>query len=111
MKTKIINKTPHDINIVDWNGVIIKVYPSESSGSLIRLNAKTKIVGLLPDGTRLSKTVFGDPEGLPEFKEGTFYIVSQLVKSALPERTDLLVPAEMIRDAEGKIIGCKSLGV
>lgn len=110
MKVKVINKTPHDITIVDSNGIIIKVYPPNPS-ALIRLNAKTNIVGVLPDGTFLSKTVFGDPEGLPEFKEGTFYIVSQLVKSALPERTDLLVPAEMIRDDEGKIIGCKSLGI
>jgi hypothetical protein len=33
------------------------------------------------------------------------------VKSALPERIDLLVPAEMVRDKEGNIIGCQSLGV
>ena len=40
----------------------------------------------------------------------TFYIVSQLVKSALPNRSDLLVPAEMVRDEKGAILGCKSLG-
>ena len=41
---------------------------------------------------------------------GVFYIVSQLVKNALPDRTDLLVPAEVVRDGNGNIIGCKSLG-
>ena len=39
-----------------------------------------------------------------------YYIVSQIVKSALPNRADLLVPAEVVRDNAGNIIGCKSLG-
>lgn len=39
-----------------------------------------------------------------------YYIVSQLVKSALPDREDLLVPAEVVRDEQGHIIGCRSLG-
>ena len=62
------------------------------------------------DGIRTSYTVFGEPEGLPDFKDGVFYVVSQLVKSALPNRKDLLVPAEVVRDEKGQIIGCKSLG-
>ena len=67
--------------------------------------------GTLEDGTHLTRTVFGEPEGLPAYEEGTFYIVSQIVKSALPYRTDLLVPAEMVRDAAGNVVGCKSLGL
>ena len=41
----------------------------------------------------------------------TYYIVSQLIKSALPKRVDLLVPAEVVRDDNGNIIGCRSLGI
>jgi hypothetical protein len=65
----------------------------------------------LEDGTPLTKTGFGDVEGLPEYKSGTYYIVSQIVKNALPKRWDLLVPAEVVRDSRGTIIGCKSLGI
>lgn len=57
-----------------------------------------------------TRTVFGRPVGLPEPKTDVWLIVSQLVKSALPDRTDLLVPTDIVRDANGSIIGCRSLG-
>ena len=104
---KILNFTPHSITICNNAGEIIRVIQSDG---LIRLKAVTVSAGEI-DGVNTSKTEFGQPEGLPEFKEDTFIIVSQLVKSALPSRTDLLVPAEVVRDEAGKIIGCKSLGI
>jgi hypothetical protein len=104
----IINKTPHAVHIVDDNGRFVKTY--DKGDTQIRLSVKTVQDEPLIDGTPTSRTSFGEPEGLPDFQEGTFYIVSQLVKSALPERTDLLVPAEVMRDDMGNIIGCKSLG-
>lgn len=105
----LVNMTPHPINIVDAENQIVKVIPA--SGNLIRLSASTVDAGLTVDDIPVSKTVFGNPEGLPEYQLGTFYIVSQLVKSALPSREDLLVPAEVVRDTQGNIIGCRSLGI
>lgn len=106
--TKIINKTPHGVNIVDQNGQVVRTY--EKGDSQIRLAVKTVQDAPLCDGTPTSRTEFGEPEGLPEFQEGVFFIVSQLVKTALPNRSDLLVPAEVVRDEKGNIVGCKSLG-
>ena len=40
-----------------------------------------------------------------------YYIVSQLVKTANSDRKDLLVPAEVVRDNNGSIIGCRSFGI
>lgn len=104
----IINMTPHPITIVDDSNVVIKTIPA--SGTLIRLQASTVDAGFTVDDIKVTKTVFGSPEGLPEYSLGTFYVVSQLVKSALPQRSDLLVPADVVRDSNGNIIGCKSLG-
>lgn len=104
----IINMTPHPVNILDDANNQIMVIPA--SGNLIRLKASTVDAGWTVDDIRVTKTVFGNPEGLPEYEFGTFYIVSQLVKSALPSREDLLVPAEVQRDTNGNIIGCLSLG-
>jgi hypothetical protein len=104
----IVNKTPHEVHIVDENGQVLKTY--QKGDSQIRLAVKTVQDVPLMDGTPTSRTNFGEPEGLPEYQTGIFYIVSQLVKSALPYRTDLLVPAEVVRDDKGNIIGCKSLG-
>lgn len=104
----IINMTPHPVHIVDGDGRVLREYPA--SGAQIRLRSETVKEGELPDGTPLSKTVFGEAIGLPEERAGTYYIVSQLVKSALPNRADLLVPAEVLRDQSGNIVGCQSLG-
>lgn len=106
---KIVNMTPHQVTICDASNKVVHTYPA--SGETIRLKAETITVDHLPDGTPLSRTVFGDPVGLPAESTDTIYIVSQLIKSALPERRDLAVPAQVVRDGNGNIIGCQSLGV
>lgn len=103
----IINATPHPINLVDDLGNIIKTF---ELGISIRLESQTVQVGNI-DGIPITKTLFGDPIGLPEWKVDVYYIVSAMVKNACPFRSDLLVPSEQVRDASGRIIGCKSLGI
>lgn len=105
----LINMTPHSVNIIGEDNSVIKTIPA--SGNLIRLESSTVDSGLSVDDVKITKTVFGNPKGLPEESESVYYIVSQIVKSALPNRSDLLVPAEVVRDDKGNIIGCKSLGV
>ena len=105
----LINMTPHSVTILDGNGNLIQTIPA--SGGQIRLKTSTVPTGIEVQGIPVTKTVFGEPEGLPEKVEGTYIIVSQLVKNALPQREDLLVPAEVVRDANGNILGCKSLGI
>ena len=107
MKKTIKNLTSHAITIVDSEGKVVRTI--ESSG-LVRLSVKTENQGEI-DGIPLSKTIFGEPVGLPEFNCDTLLIVSQLVKTAFPMRSDLVVPAEMVRDEKGGILGCKSLGL
>ena len=106
MKKTIINKVPHPVNILDAENRIIKVFPK--SVGMIRLEQTTVRVGFIGE-VPISSTAFGMPEKLPEYSSGTFYIVSHLVKNSLPDRRDLLVPAEIVRDTDGNIIGCKSL--
>jgi hypothetical protein len=102
------NLTPHPIHLVGLDGQIIRTF---SPDGLVRLKTSTVDAGFTVEGCKITKTVFGEPEGLPEYKLGQFYIVSQLVKSALPNREDLLVPAEVVRDSNGNILGCKSFGI
>jgi hypothetical protein len=61
------------------------------------------------DGIAISSTSWGETTDVPEYLEGTYYIVSQLVKNALPKRKDLLVPKGVIRDDKGNVIGCTRL--
>jgi len=105
---EILNFTLDSVHLLNQeNKVILTI---ESSGS-IQLNMSTIHVGTLDEKIRITTSMFGKSEGLPEYEHGVFYIVSQLVKSALPKRTDLLVPAEVQRDDKGNIIGCRSLGI
>jgi len=54
---------------------------------------------------------YGQPTDLPEHVEGTLYIVSAMVRVACPDRNDLASPAQMVRDDQGRIIGCEALEV
>jgi len=104
MKVIIINKTPHPINLLDGDNKVLRTWESEGQ---VRLSMKTQLIGTI-DGVPITRTKFGKPSGLPEQQIGTFYIVSQMIKSALG-RDDLLVPDEVQRDSSGRILGCRSL--
>lgn len=58
-----------------------------------------------------SRSYSGKPSGSPEYDPDTVYIVSAFVKSALPDRADLVVPSDPVRDPDGRIIGCRAFGV
>ena len=101
---EIINLTPHDVNVVLPNEDVW-TFPSEGEARCSQKTTEAGFIGIIP----ITQTSFGAVEGLPEEKEGTYYIVSRLVMQACPSRKDLLVPNEIIRDDTGRIIGCRSL--
>lgn len=122
---KIINLTPHAINIITpsvWDmeglpnlhmnidsdtGTVTIVIPP--SGIIARCQTERKVIGNI-DGIPITSTTFGEVEGLPESEEGVIFIVSSLVAQAIPDRTDIFIPDDAVRDEDGKIIGCRSLG-
>ena len=129
---KLVNLTPHAINFVDANGApLVTIKPS---GQVARVTASTVTTGsvsvwedvfttihevlLSLDGETpadsvtlpVTGTTYGEVEGLPAPEEGTIYIVSSLVASRVPDRPDVFIPNESVRDSAGRIVGCKSLG-
>ena len=103
---KIINKTPHAVYILNEDGTVLRVFPK--SNGMIRVSELVKDVGFI-EGVPISSTEWGETTEVPAFVQGTYYIVSQLVKNALPERKDLLVPKGAVRDNKGNVIGCTYL--
>ncbi len=101
------NKAPHDVVILSEDGREVKRF--KAGKGAVRLGAEVKKVGNI-GRVPITKTTFKEAQGLPAYKEGIYYIVSQLVKSSLPLRKDLLVPAQILRDEKKRIIGCMSLG-
>ena len=104
---KLVNLTPHAVNIVLEDGASLNIAPS---GVVARCTQSDVIVGSVDvDGIAvpLTKTSFGDV-ALPAPAPDTLFIVSRLVATAA-NRDDLVVPNGIVRDDDGNIIGCKSL--
>ena len=101
----LINLTPHDIIVVSEAQTI--TLPSQG---VCRVSSTSVLVGE-HEGTPLYKVEFGQVEGLPDQVDGVLYIVSALVKSAVPHRNDVVSPTEYVRDSEGRIIGCKGFSL
>lgn len=95
---KLVNLTPHAIKLNDGtefppSGVTARIASSYSEF----------------DADRVAEVVFGEPVGLPEPEEGTLFIVSGLLASALKGvRSDLVSPATghpaAVRDEGGRIV-------
>ena len=102
---KIVNMTPHAINLRDEDGEIIESF--EPSGETIRLKTTERTIFSL-GGTQVKRVTFEADGELPPEKMGTWYIVSQLVASAFKHRMDFLVVNDTTRDENGYINGNRS---
>ena len=101
----IINLTPHAIVMVNAAGeVTLSIEPEQTPARC----AVEREVAFSVDGFDVNRSVFGEIVGLPPVQAGTWYVVSRIVAGAAAGRTDLLVPDEIVRDEEGRIVGCKS---
>jgi len=103
---KFVNLTPHEINLHLPSGQVITV----PSTGLARLTVVESMLGL-HDSLPLVGQEFGETTGLPAPVEGVLYIVSALVRAAHPHRRDLGSPARLLRDDQGRIIGCGALEI
>lgn len=107
MSTKIINLTPHPINILKDGKAILTI---PASGTLARCVQEDTLQGDL-NGIPFYATSYGNVSNsnIPEEKEGIFYVVSLIVAQAVKNRNDLLITVKPVRDEQGHIIGCEGL--
>ena len=103
----IVNLTPHEINFVTDTGERVLDIPA--SGRIARVSVQTSVVGTF-SGIPITQNVYGEVENLPEPQPGTIYVVSLPVAQRVPDRPDVFIPNELVRDGSGVIKGCKSLG-
>jgi len=94
---RFVNLTPHEVNVGELD--------IPTSGLVARVDVAHREVGHHA-GVPLLVGSYGKVSNLPEPKDGVLYIVSAAVRTALPERNDLASPAHLVRDEEGRIIGC-----
>ncbi len=103
---KFVNLTPHNIVFMDNAGN--KILTVEPSGQIARCSVTREKIGEI-NGIPVNKSRFGKVENLPEPQEGTIFIVSALTAQAVPEREDVFITDDAVRDEQGNIIGCRAL--
>jgi hypothetical protein len=120
----IINATPHTITILNKEAGITQDAKKQFLGTKETIVVLKEIPasGILPrvkmsnepsepiDGIPVETVIYGEIEGLPEYQEGIYYIVSGLVAAAASKqgRTDCLAPGAIVRDEANpsSILGC-----
>jgi hypothetical protein len=101
---KLVNLTPHTVNLP---GLAL---PSEGLARVSEVATEVSRMHTAgPAPIPVYSVSYGAVTGLPEPVEGTVYIVSRLIRTALPERGDLASPYGLVRDAEGRAIGAEGL--
>ena len=100
---KVRNFTPHTVNILG-----LSIDPE----GLARVSSESVRVGSIRSqevDIPLVRSVLGDVTGLPDDDGKSLFVVSRMVAAALPEREDLAVPADLVRDDKGRVQGCNAL--
>lgn len=108
MAVRFVNLTPHDIVFVGSENETLLVVKPE--GVVARLTAATVDTGVSYNGIPVTCTEYGAVQGLPQPEENTIFIVSSLVAQQCRDRSDVFIPSESVRDENGRIVGCRSLG-
>ena len=102
----IVNLTPHTINFLDGdNNPILTVEPS---GTVARAKQTRILCGNIA-GIPVNQCAYGAVQGLPEPAKETIYIVSAITAQASPEREDVYIVDDSVRDENGRIIGVRAL--
>ena len=110
---RLVNCTPHAVCFYSGSEQRLTLEPS---GIVTRVAMGTALVTSLvvrgDDGysvvVPIMATVAGPVEDLPAPAPDTYYVVSRLVLDHAPDRGDLVVPHDLVRDDEGRILGCQS---
>lgn len=101
---KLINLTPHNVDICDECGNVIKTY--EASGVVARVAHGWETIEYIDDvPVVVRKNV--NVINLPEPQEGIMYIVSNIILDYCYDRLDLLAPVKQVK-INGRVVGCQA---
>jgi len=105
---RIINYTKHPVRVFDRRTRKLEE-EFKPSGFNARINVKHELVRKIGN-IEIKEVVDWTAEDVPpEGKEDALYVVSHHFKSMFPNRKDLLVPIEQLRNKNGRVYGCLSL--
>ena len=104
------NLTPHRLNIIADDGFVIEIEPS---GDVARCDvSKDEVETVMIQGhpVTISKSLFGNPNGVPTPEEDVINVTSMVVAKAV-QRLDVTSPGDLVRNDAGAPVGCKGLSL
>lgn len=100
-----INLTPHELNIHASCEEVLTLPPS---GKVARVSTEHKRASTL-ESVPVWHASTGEVVDLPPTRPARVLIVSARVRLAVPERGDVLSPGPLLRDTDGRPVGCRGL--
>jgi hypothetical protein len=102
---EVTNLTGHDITVFDSEG---REEVIQSDGYRVRVVSRTKKVGSVTVGAIQVPLLEVEERAMMEVPVGNgLYIVSGLV-AAYADRDDFVVPSRAVRNATGRVLGCRA---
>jgi hypothetical protein len=107
----IVNLTPHALNFMPQgpDGPVVTIPPSGQVARCAVNRVQVDTVTVNGITVPVNRTQFGAVTGLPDPQPDTIYIVSAVVAQAVPERQDVFIVDDTVRDEQGRIIGARAL--
>lgn len=108
---KIVNLTPHELNLMPQgpDGPVVAIPPSGQVARCATSRVQVDTVTVDDITIPVNRTQFGEVTGLPDPQPDTIYIVSAVVAQAVPDRPDVFIVDDAVRDEQGRIIGARAL--
>jgi len=103
---ELVNLTGHDVTLIQWDDQAatiradgqMRVYSNAEATGMVRTDVHIPVLDIVEQ--RLSMAA--------EPKDGTLFIVSGIV-AAKARRRDFVVPSRVVRDQNGRAVGCRAL--
>jgi len=101
-----VNLTGHELTLVSWDGIMRHV---PASGQ-VRVRSRVEEVGHVryEDIDIPLLEIVEQSVNLPDPEPDTLYVVSGIV-AAKARRPDFVVPSRIVRDGNGRAVGCQAL--
>lgn len=108
---QIINLTPHELKLMPAGptGPAVTIPPSGQVARCATYRVQVDAVTVNGISVPVNQTRFGQVENLPEPQPNTIYVVSAIVAQAVPDRPDVFVVDDAVRDEQGRIVGARAL--
>ena len=108
---KLVNLTPHALNLMPAGpaGPTVTIPPSGQVARCAVDRVQVDTVTVNGVSVPVNQTQFGSVSDLPDPQPDTIFVVSALVAQAVPDRPDVFIVDDAVRDNQGRIIGAKAL--